>query len=57
MFVPMISTVPSSGFVRPASKCSSVLLPEPLAPMTATNSPRANLKLTPRTASTTPPPD
>jgi hypothetical protein len=25
--------------VRPARRCSSVLLPDPLAPMTATNSP------------------
>src|SRR5205809_98170 len=41
------STVPSVGASRPPNKCSSVLLPEPDAPTTATVSPRCTERSTP----------
>ena len=42
---------PWSSFVRPAITCSKVLFPDPLAPITATNSPRFIVSETPFKAS------
>ena len=44
--------LPSSGQVSPAITCNSVLLPEPLAPITARNCPRAMVSEISRKAST-----
>ena len=50
MFIPSTSTVPASGS-RMALKCfARVLLPQPLAPSTATNSPLSTATLAPSTA-------
>lgn len=43
-------TRPWSGAMIPASTCRSVVLPEPEAPMTATDSPRRMLRSTPASA-------
>ena len=43
---------PASGVARPAIRCSSVLLPDPLAPMTARNCPAATSSEIPASAST-----
>ena len=48
MSLPAISTVPSVGWSRPASRCISVDLPEPDGPMTATSSPCCTSSETPR---------
>ena len=45
-------TLPLVGRSSPPSKYSSVLLPEPLGPIIATNSPGSTLRLTPRSACT-----
>ena len=42
---PSNSTVPAVGSSRPPSRCSSVLLPEPLAPTMATRSPRRDVEV------------
>ena len=51
MSMPWILTVPWSGGPRPPSMCRSVLLPQPLGPMMATNSPAATVSDTSRIAS------
>ena len=48
---PPISTRPVSGASSPASRCSSVDLPEPLAPITASKAPGASSKERPRRTS------
>ena len=52
MSVPLTITRPESGRARPAIRCSSVLLPDPLAPMTAMNRPWATSMLIPSNALT-----
>jgi len=52
--VPPTSTVPAVGRSKPARMRSSVLLPQPLAPTTATNSPEAMLRSTSAIAATPP---
>ncbi len=47
---PWTATVPVVGLVMPATSLSSVLLPEPLRPMTPSVRPRGTLKLTSCTA-------
>src|SRR6202011_379585 len=49
---PSTTTRPPSGRSRPPSRNSSVLLPEPLGPTTATTSPRATVSETPSSART-----
>ena len=46
--VPPTDTVPAVGTSRPPSRLSSVVLPEPLGPMKATNSPAATSRSSPR---------
>ena len=41
MSMPAISIVPAVGLSMPAMRLSKVLLPEPLGPISATNSPAA----------------
>ena len=43
--IPSTVTVPESGASSPPSTFSRVLFPEPLAPITATNSPRFTVRL------------
>ena len=45
-----------SGVTKPASSCSSVVLPQPLGPTTDTNSPAATSRSMPASAVTVPPP-
>jgi hypothetical protein len=52
---PPSSTVPRLARSSPARMRSSVLLPQPLGPTTVTNSPRATLKLTSCSATTSAP--
>ena len=52
MTSPSIVIVPSSGTSRPATRFSSVDLPQPDGPITATNSPAAMSRSTPRRART-----
>src|ERR1700686_730425 len=47
MLRPATSTTPASGWSSPPRICSSVVLPEPEAPMTASRSPRATCSSTP----------
>ncbi len=54
MRLPWNATLPASGRRMAARQCSSVDLPEPLAPMTATISPAMSSKSTPRRASVEP---
>jgi len=49
---PLIRTIPPSGSSSPARQKSSVDFPEPEGPVTATISPRATRRLTPRSART-----
>ena len=42
--IPWTATVPWSGGSRPPRMCSSVLLPHPLGPIIATNSPRVTVE-------------
>ena len=50
--LPSTVTVPEVGRSRPPSMCSSVDLPEPEVPTTATNSPFSTARLTPSRART-----
>jgi len=52
MTVPFSETLPELGLSSPASRPSSVDLPEPEAPMMAANSPRASVKSIPLRMST-----
>ena len=45
---PWMQTAPASGRVRPVRQRNSVVLPAPLGPSTATNSPGRTAKDTPR---------
>src|SRR6478609_2524534 len=49
---PLQSTSPALGTRRPPSRCSSVVLPEPDGPCSATLSPGAMLRSTPTSART-----
>ncbi len=49
---PATRTVPAVGRSRVPARCSSVLLPDPDGPSTATSSPAATDKVTPRRAGT-----
>ena len=49
---PSTETMPLVGRSRPPSMCSSVDLPEPEVPTTATNSPCSTLRSTPSRART-----
>src|SRR5262245_41489904 len=51
MSFPATRTVPASGRSRPPTRCSSVLLPAPDSPTTATISPRPTCSDTPRSTS------
>ena len=55
--VPSTTTVPAVGWSRPPSRLSSVVLPEPDRPRTASSSPRATSMSMPRSAWTTESPD
>src|SRR5690349_15143289 len=46
--------MPASGFSRPATKRSSVVLPAPVGPSSTTSSPLGTVRLTSFTASTSP---
>ena len=48
----MTRTAPVVGWSRVPIRCSSVVLPDPDGPTTATSSPAATAKLTPRSAGT-----
>jgi hypothetical protein len=52
MSMPVTRTVPVVGLSRVPIRCSSVDLPDPDGPTTATSSPAATAKLTPRSAGT-----
>jgi len=47
---PSMHTEPLSGCSKPAIIISNVVLPDPLGPSSATNSPRPTERLTPSTA-------
>ena len=49
---PVTRTAPVVGLSRVPIRCSSVVLPDPDGPATATSSPWATAKLTPRSAGT-----
>src|SRR5688572_16720593 len=51
---PSIFTDPASGFSKPATTFSSVVLPEPLGPRMVKSSPRATCNDTPSSAATSP---
>ena len=51
---PSIAIRPLSGFSKPAICFSSVVLPQPDGPTSATNSPRSTLRLTPFSANAAP---
>ena len=54
MSVPSTLTVPASGFSKPATTFSSVVLPEPLGPRIVSSSPEAMSSDTPSSATTSP---
>src|SRR6266851_4319460 len=51
---PSMTTRPASGLSKPASRRSSVVLPQPELPSRANNSPRSMTRSTPSTAATAP---
>ncbi len=51
---PSIVACPESGFSRPASNSSRVVLPEPLGPISAVTAPAGAVNVTPSTARTSP---
>src|SRR5215213_4141912 len=51
---PRLTTLPLSGLSKPASRLSSVVLPQPEGPTTATNSPRLMSSVKSRRTSTPP---